>query len=266
MKVAIQINNLTDADVSCADRVYLGERFCAERYLKRLKEFAAWARECPAPVWLATPEIIGESAMRQVAEATFTAADAFEGVLVADPGLGMLLRGDCRLGFKGTLLNRESARRVSTLLEAEFLRLHPPTVDTMEALAGTVELEITVHGRIPLSSTPRCPTQGYRGCDACETEHAVEGGPAPLILRGNTLYAADPVCAFGLIQRFEKAGVGMAVIEALHINGREIAELAKIYRGESPPPHRRSSGMFFGREAEESYLISAPWMCERQAP
>ncbi|MFH1540034.1 MAG: hypothetical protein ABIH66_13855 [bacterium] len=223
-----------------------------------MDEFARYAEKCPLPVWLATPEMVAEETLDRTVAATMEAADCFEGVLVADLGLGMSLREKCRLGFKGTILNRESARRVIDLLGTRHLRLHPPTLETIEALAGVSELEITVHGKLPLSSTPRCPVAGFRDCNECEKEHIIIGGPKPLMLRGNAVYACEPISAFGLVEWFKQIEVEWSVIEALHLNAGEIERLAGIYRGKTPPTDRKSSGIFFG--SDKSYLISRRWM------
>jgi hypothetical protein len=259
LKIAVQLNKPPTEDITDVDRIYIGERFCVERYLKWLEEFAAYARRCRLPVWLATPEAVTEGVLDKTAAATLGVAGCFEGVLVADPGLGMLLKSKCRLGLKWPALNRESAKRIAGLLGATHLRLYLPTLETIEALAGSLEIEITVHGKLPLASTPRCPVAGYRHCDDCETERTISGGLKPLLLRGNAVYASEPVSGFGLADKFRQLGVAWGVIEALHLDAGEIARLAAIYRGTIPPPDNSCSGMFINA-VDSSFFSSGKWM------
>jgi len=264
MQIACHVHEPGTRAYRNVDRLYLGERFCSVRYLQHLKHFVDAAECSDIPAWLAVPGMVHEGDFDRVVEATLDAAGSFQGVLTGDYGLARRIRGRCRLVYDGMVLNREAARRIREMLGAEQIRLHPPALETLEALAGIVPLEIVLHGRIPLSATPRCLTRSLIGCEVCNEQRTVRGGPVPLVLRGNVLYAPEPVQAFGLLPRLEELGLATGVIEATGLGVEEGAELADIYRGEKPPPNRNVSGLYFG--SDKSFLLSGRWMDVTEVP
>lgn len=258
MQIACHVHDRVPGAYRNIDRLYLGERFCAVRFLQILKGFVEAAERSEAPAWLAAPAMVHEGDLDRIAGAVLDVSGSFRGVLTGDYGLARRLQGRCRLVYDGMVLNREAARRIQGMLGVEQIRLFPPGLDTLDALAGIVPLEIVVHGRIPLSATPRCLTRSLVGCESCNEPRQVRGGPGRLVLRGNVLYAAEPVQAFGLIPRLKSLGLAAGVIEATDLAADEVAELADIYRGNRQPPSRNVSGLYFG--SSKSFLLSRPWM------
>ncbi|MDP8255103.1 MAG: hypothetical protein P9M14_05095 [Candidatus Alcyoniella australis] len=241
-----------------ADRVYLGERFCALRYRNRLAEFVAAAQHSAAPCWLCTPSLVRQSELERIAELTLDAAQAFAGVLVGDLGLGRLLAGRVRLGYGGYIGNLPTGQTIVERIGAELLRVFPPTIRTVETLAAQLPVEVVVHGRLPLATTPRCLTRLHLGCEQCEQRLEVEGYPAAIELRGNTLYSSRPVQAYGIIERLKNAGVQWAVIEGLGVDQEQYQGLAEVYDGQRPAPSRLTSGLFFRSQA--SGIDSPAWV------
>ena len=258
MQIACQIHETKKRKIERVDRFYVGERFCVKRYLQNLGDYVTLAGGFQKPVWLVTPKIVLESNLDEVASVTVAVADHFDGILVGDYGLGRRLRGKSRLIYDGTVMNRAIARRIVDLLEVEQIRLLTPGLDIIESVGEIVPLEVMVHGQIPLSATPRCLIRAHLDCDKCERELEVTGGPVPITLRGNVLYASRPIQAFGLIQRLNELGVAMGVIEAMNLEDEEVDRLVDVYKERTPVPDQGVSGLYFG--SERSGFISSRWM------
>lgn len=241
-----------------ADRYYVGERFCTDRFVHRFDSFLAQAKQADGPVWLSTPAPIRECEMDRIVELVLSARDHFEGIQFGDLGLGHRLRGKARLAYWGYITNKDGASRMVDMLGVELIRPFVPSIDCIEAIGDVVPVEAVIHGLIPLSSTPRCLIKAYQGCEQCGSVHRVDGGPVPLFLKGNALFSWLPVQSFGLIKTLDQLGMSMGVIEGLELSQPELTRLIQIYKREIPPPNLKSSGFFFHSPAFGT--DPAPWM------
>ena len=264
MRIAIQ-TDCVPAQPLPGDALYLGERFCVRRFLRLAENFAEYARGAAVPVWLQTPIYVRENDFDPLAKKIEAVGGAFTGLHVGDIGLARRLNKRFPVAFHGAYYNREGLDLLRETLSINRLHLYPPRMDFMIEAARLLPVECVGHGLLPISATPRCLTRMYDGnCDDCERVREVRNGAEALWLRGNTLYATQPVVAYGLIGRFREMGLDTLVLEAFRQTPEQLAEQTAIYRGEAPPPDDRVSGLFLG--SDRASLDDIPWRFRRRIP
>jgi len=242
----------------CFDRYYVGERYCVRRFLRNIPLYREQARAATGPTWLATPLMVPEQDFERVGAAALECCGDFAGVLIGDIGLGRRLAGRTPLAFGNALSNVEHALRLRRALGIELVRAYPPVLRTLWRVAEQVPAEAVVHGALPLSATPRCLTRLHLGCEQCDALRTVRQRSLRVTLRGNTLYAGEPIRAFGLIERLRASALFSLAIEGLGLETAELEALAAIYRGQNPPPDRLFSAIF--DSGTQSGLDTPVWM------
>lgn len=246
------------------DAVYLGERFCVRRFFMHLDGYVEYARTASVPVSLLTPYYVLPRDLAPLVDALRPIAEHFAGLHIGDVGLARRLADRLPVTYVGALYNTSAVRALREKAGIARLSLWPPRLDFPRAWADMLPVETVVHGLLPLAATPRCLVRQHGQCGApCTAEYRVAGGPEPLTLRGNTLYATQPIVAYGLLAGLEQTGLHTAVIESRGLPAGELQHLADIYRGRATPPHDEISGLFL--PARGGTLDQQPWMRRRKA-
>jgi len=241
---------LEGTDLSPYDAVCLGSPYCRRvegNYAEKLDLLPAVVSRLHAAgkrVFVATPAVPREAdlphVVRLVEAAAAAGADALE---IHNLGVLRILREKGRPvpAHMGAYANVYTNLAAGVMRDAGAVRVRPNAEVTLEESAvlareAGVEVELLVHGKIPLGVTDRCflltePEGSDPKCpSACREEHWLTSRQWVLKTVGKGILSGRDMCLLEHLPRLVRDGFRVFRIEGLHETAAYRSEIGAVYR------------------------------------
>lgn len=237
-------------DLSPYDAVCLGSPYCRRvegNYAEQLDLLPAVVSRLHAAgrrAYVATPAVPREAdlphVVRLVEAAAAAGADALE---IHNLGVLRILREKGRPvpAHMGAYANVYTHLAAGVMRDAGAVRVRPNAEVTLEESAvlareAGVEVELLVHGKIPLGVTDRCflltePEESDPKCpSACGEEHWLTSRQWVLKTVGKGILSGRDMCLLEHLPRLVRDGFRVFRIEGLHETAAYRSEIGAVYR------------------------------------
>lgn len=241
---------LEGTDLSPYDAVCLGSPYCRRvegNYAEQLDLLPAVVSRLHAAgkrAYVATPAVPREAdlphVVRLVEAAAAAGADALE---IHNLGVLRILREKGRPvpAHMGAYANVYTHLAAGVMRDAGAVRVRPNAEVTLEESAvlareAGVEVELLVHGKIPLGVTDRCflltePEESDPKCPtACGEEHWLTSRQWILKTVGKGILSGRDMCLLEHLPRLVRDGFRVFRIEGLHETAAYRSEIGAVYR------------------------------------
>jgi len=252
---------------SGADRVFIGEKHCAQRFLSnasRLPELIEVTRESGAVPCITIPGRLAESHVDSVLDVVMSLGEQIHGVNCFDFGLARKLSSSFDVTLTILPGDPTTASAVSQLTGAARLRSAGlPLRDYLENGFPDVPLELQVFGHLPVSGGVFCLTRLFRECQPGKALWwRIKHESSDLRLCGNTLYSEKLVSAHLIRDHLCYLPIGGLVLEAVHQDVDLLERVIRFYRTGTGWPDIDESTLCNGiyvSAPEDRDSVPMPW-------
>jgi collagenase-like PrtC family protease len=271
-KIVLETGILSPMVVKAADRIYVGEKHCALRFVEhagRLPGLLDRIRESGREAGLTIPGPIPEGLVDSVLAVVRSLRDRVAAANCYDYGMAAQLGGEMEVTVTTLVNGTGDARELVSRLGVRSLR--PLYLPLRRYAAGgfpEVPIEMLVFGHMVVSPGVFCLTRAFStcpesGCGWFPVRHKL----MDLAIDGNTLYSARACSAHLLRDHLQALPLAALVVDGMHQTAERVEAVIRFWRGEGEwpevPESELCNAMYAGDLGEWTYQ-PIPWQDYRR--
>jgi putative protease len=244
-------DKFVNSDLSNFDSVYLGTPYCLSVKgnllvdIKKLKPCIRELKKVGKKAYVTTPAVPIGNDFNVVEKTLKTAVDEeADGVEVFDMGIFRLVKNrfpelQIHIGHYANVYNKFTAKVFIDYGASRVIPSYELTFDETEQLAQIpgIELEVAVHGKLPLGYANACllrlefPSRNLEACEQqCNKEHFVEFSDWKMKSAGTAMLMGTDTCLIDRLPDYVDAGFKALRLDTITETADKISALGSLYR------------------------------------
>jgi len=250
-----------------ADRISIGEKACAQRFLDHsdaLRGLLRRVHDLGARPFITIPARVGECAAPKVIDVVRAHRDEIDGVYCHDLGVASILAREMPVTLVAAVQGRADAEALVQAVGADGIRpIRLPLKHYLKSGFPVVPVEAQVFGHVPLVFGVYCLTRALDRCPTCYnlwwriTSHGKD-----LRVDGNCVYSGKPVSAHAIQQVFSNLPLRCLVVDTVGLSHESAEAVVRFWKGDAPMPDVGPESWcdgFFLADRDHPDAVPVPW-------